>query len=193
MTGKSSHVLRPVEADPGTLVLSRTTQQLGTEHWLLSTTRAPGTARQEWTDQGVALLPLGTLFAAVRLPARLVLAAADEETMPSPAVDAFLSEALDGGPVICDPHGRRYYALVRPSMLVQWQAAARPWRALGVDGLGRGTYLGVPRVDAVELNPAAWRSYWSVPMSPAGTLCDSFAVAELIANGQRSMTQEPEA
>jgi len=187
-------VLRPVPTEPGVLVHPAADRRLAIEHWLLSTLPTPGPARREWTDNGVALLPLGTLFSAVRLPGHLVLAVADEREMPSTDVDAFLAEVLNGGPVICDPQGRRYYALVPASMPVTWHQAADEWRAaLDVDCLGRGTYLGVPKVDTVELNPQAWSSYWSVPMSSAAMLCAPLAVARLIAAGRHELPGEPEA
>lgn len=160
-------------------------RQLAAAHWLLSAHPAPDRARKEWAAEGgLALLPLGTLFSAVRIPARLVHAAAGRED-PA-AVDAFLAEALHGGPVICDPRGRRYYALVPASTAVRW-------RQPGAECLGRDTYLGVPRLDAVNLNAGAWSSYWSVPMPSAAELCTPAAVAQLVAFGNfRTAAEEPE-
>lgn len=137
----------------------------------------------EWTELGVALLPLGTLMSAVRLPQDLVRAVADR--YEHEGVDAFLDEALNGGPVICDPQGCRYYALVLAGMPIKWHMAAVEWRALGVACLGRGTYLGVPKPQAVSLNAGVWRSYWSVPMPSAGELCRPLDVARIIAAGKR--------
>ncbi|MDN3023825.1 hypothetical protein [Streptomyces sp. S.PB5] len=178
--------LRPVEPESGVLVHTHADRQLATEHWLLSTHPAPEKARREWSEPGkVALLPLGTLFSAVRLPGRLVLAVAGT---PVPAdVDGFLDEVLDGGPVICDMYQHRYYALVPGSMPERWRQAADDWRPLGVDCLGRGTYLGVPKLDAVEHNPRAYASYWSVPMPSAAVLCTPLNVARLIAAGKRAL------
>jgi hypothetical protein len=155
---------------------------LAAAHWLLSAHPAPGQARDEWSSEsGLALLPLGTLFSAVRIPERLVHAAAGSE---DPAVvDAFLAEALHGGPAICDPRGRRYYALVPASTAVKW-------RQPGAESLGRGTYLGVPRLDAVNRNAQAWSSYWSVPMPSAAELCTPAAVAQLVAVGNFRVTNE---
>jgi hypothetical protein len=187
-TPPTATALRPVEPEPGVLVHSRADRELATEHWLLSTHPVPAQARKEWSEPGkVALLPLGTLFSAVRLPGRLVLAVAG--TLVPTDVDAFLNEVLDGGPVICDVHGPRYYALVPGSMPEKWHRAVDDWRPLGVDCLGRGTYLGVPRVDAVEFDPQAAASYWSVPMSSAAMLCTPLNVARLIAAGQRALEE----
>lgn len=183
--------VRPVETEPGVLVHSSADRRLAIEHWLLSTHPTPRQARTEWTKAGVALLPLGTLFSAVRIPGRLVLTLAS--TVAPAEADSFLADALDGGPVICDPRGPRYYALVPASMPLTWRRAADDWRMLDVDILGRETYLGVPRVDAVELDPRTHSSYWSVPMPSAAMLCQPLTVAQLIAAGRRQLAEEPEA
>ncbi|MFC4471754.1 hypothetical protein ACFPH6_45955 [Streptomyces xiangluensis] len=175
----------PAAAEPGVLVHTRADRELATAHWLLSAHPEPSRARAEWSQHGgMVLLPLGTLFSAVRIPERLVHAVADSED-PA-AVDAFLAEALHGGPVICDPRGRRYYALVPAS------TAAR-WRQPEAECLGRETYLGVPRLDAVELSPQAWASYWSVPMPSPAELCSPEAVAQLVVLGSfRTAEEGPE-
>ncbi|QFQ98578.1 hypothetical protein F9278_23150 [Streptomyces phaeolivaceus] len=181
--------LPPVEPEPAVLVHSSADRRLATEHWLLATHPTPEQARREWSEPGkVALLPLGTLFSAVRLPGRLVLAVAGGKA-PSRDVDALLDEVLEGGPVICDVQGPRYYALVPGSTPEKFRQALEEWRPLGVDCLGRGTYLGVPRVDAVEFDPQACASYWSVPMSSAATLCTPLNVARLIAAGKRVLEE----
>ncbi|MEV6614278.1 hypothetical protein AB0N31_10720 [Streptomyces sp. NPDC051051] len=180
----SSHIraLSPVQTDPGVLVHPGADRRLATEHWLLSTLPkdARERARKEWGEHRIAMLPLGTLFSAVRLPAHLVYAVAGG-TRPSREVDAFLDEALDGGPVICDPHGRRYYLIVPASMPRTWNEAVDDWRRRDheVDFLGRESYLGVPRLDVTDPDPAI-ASYWAVPMSSAATLCAPLTVARLI-------------
>ncbi|XUL90983.1 hypothetical protein ACQ86D_33770 [Streptomyces galilaeus] len=163
-------------------------RRLAVEHWLLSTVPGMGRdrARMEWREHAVTMLPLGTLFSAVRLPGDLVLAAACSGWDPE-QVDAFLDETLDGGPVICDPHQRRFYVLVPASMPDKWRKAAEEWRPLGVECLGHGTILGVPRVDATESSADVYASYWSVPMSSAGVLCAAVDAARLIAAGQREL------
>ena len=75
----------------------------------------------------VALLPLGTLSSAVRIPGRLVLALTGS-AQPW-AVDVFLGQVLDGGPVNCDPYAHRYYALGSASMpTMWWHQATEKWR-----------------------------------------------------------------
>lgn len=186
-TDARSRALRPVETEDGALVHTSADRRLAAEHWLLSTRPDPKRGRQEWNTDEVALLPLGSLFSAVRLPARLLLAIIGGKA-PSRDVDALLDEVLDG-PVICDPRHDRYYALVPASMPATWHQAADDWRELDVDCLGRGTYLGVPSLAAVELRQL--NTYWSVPMSSAGMLCAPLAVARLIAAGHHQLVREP--
>lgn len=155
--------------------------ELAAAHWLLSAHPEPDKALQEWLPEcGVVLLPLGALFSAVRIPARLVHAAAGSD---NPAVvDEFLTNALYEGPVICDPRGSRYYALVL-------NGTARTWRDPRATCLGRGTYLVVPRPDAVH--PTDHGSpYWSVPMSSAAELCGDYAVGQLVAAGGHLTAEE---
>ncbi|MEU6510004.1 hypothetical protein [Streptomyces sp. NPDC046942] len=179
--------LRPVVSEPGALVHSAADRRLASEHWLMATCPASGheRIRAEWQENKVALLPLGTLFSAVRIPGRLIFATALTEDFEE--VDAFLDDALKGGPVICDPHSRRYYALVPASMARTWHKAADEWRAKAdVEVLGSGTYLGVPRLDLTEFDPQGHVSYWSVPMASAAALCAPLTVARLIAAGQHA-------
>lgn len=179
--------LRPVEPQPGVLIHSAADRRLAVEQWLLATCSAErrGYARVEWQEHGVALLPLGGLFSAVRIPARLVHAVAGS-TAPE-QVDDFLDECLEG-PVICSPRHQRYYALVPASMPRSWRQAADDWRTQDVDCLGRGTYLGVPRVDTVQPHPLD--PYWSVSMPGPGTLCPPLSVARLIAAGRHQLEEE---
>lgn len=186
--------LRPVESQAGALVHPSADRQLATEHWLLSTRPASNhdRIRTEWREYRVAMLPLGTLFSAVRIPERVVHAVArtDDRRM----VDEFLAAALGDAPVISDPRGRRYYVLVPASMPARWHEAADAWRtAFDVDCLGRDAYLGVPKVEATALDPQAWASYWAVPMSSAGMLCEPQDVARLLAAAARRLAREPEA
>lgn len=177
--------------DPAGIVANRE-RRLAAEHWLLSTTDARGRdrARKAWQIGEVALLPLGTLFSAVRLPADLILPLAGGRWNP-PVVDAVLQEALEGGPVICDPRGRRWYALVSGSMPTTYSKAATEWRqTLGVDVLGRGTDLGVPPLNMDYFDERTYASYWSSPMDSAGDLCPAQTVLRLISAGVQRLGGE---
>ncbi|GAA2317598.1 hypothetical protein GCM10010234_74660 [Streptomyces hawaiiensis] len=188
----SHPALRPIEAAPGVLIHPIADRRLASEHWLLATLPAPSRdrARLEWDQHQVTLLPLGTQFSAVRIPGHLLVALTG--ITEAPKLDQFLRETLDGGPVICDPHFRRYYALVPASMPRTWHQAFDDWRAMDVDCLGRGSYLGVPRVDAVQwTRPRA--TYWSAPLDSPSMLCSPVEVARLIAAGRHCMPAEPEA
>ncbi|MGX1563107.1 hypothetical protein [Streptomyces sp. NPDC055506] len=138
----------------------------------------------------MTMLPLGIHFSAVRIPGRLVVALADSSEASE--LDEFVRQALDDGPVICDPRHLRYYALVPASMPRTWRQAVDDWRPLDVECLGQGSYLGVPRADAVECTRVR-ATYWSVPMASAATLCRPLKVARLIAAGRHRLTSEPEA
>ncbi|WP_171112096.1 MULTISPECIES: hypothetical protein [Streptomyces] len=178
--------VQPLEPEPGVLVHPASDRRLAVEHWLLSTKprERHSQIRAEWNEYGVALLPLGTLFSAVRLPGALIQALV--ASRKSQDIDLFLEEALQG-PVICDPRGSRYYALVPASVPRTWRQAVDDWRAHAVDCLGRDAYLGVPRVDAVE--PRPYESYWSVPMPSAASLCAPLSVARVIAAGVHRLAE----
>lgn len=187
-TAPSRHLsaAHPLEPEPGVLVHPTADRRLAVEHWLLSTKprERHSQVRAEWNEHGVALLPLGTLFSAVRLPGPLVEALAASRAPQD--IDLFLDEALQG-PVICDPRGFRYYALVPANVPRTWRQAVDDWNAHDVDCLGRDAYLGVPRVAAVE--PRPYESYWSVPMPSAASLCAPLAVARLIAAGVHRLAE----
>lgn len=196
MTGdrdvKTSHPIAPTSE---VLVHTSAARRLAAEHWLLSTLPTPdavGWARMQWAEMGVAMLPLGGLIAAVRIPAHLVHALAHSHEQPT--VDALLAEALHGGPVICTLlGGHRYYALVPGTMPTTWHGTVEGWRSLGVDCLGKDAYLGVPPVTRTEFDTGTWASYWSVPMASAGELCDPATLARLIAAGRQALAAQVEA
>lgn len=183
--------MQPVLANPGMLVHTAAHRRSAIAHWLLSALPASSRdrARLDWQRYEVALLPLGTLFSAVRIPGRLLVTLAG--STESSALDDFLSHALDSGPVICNPRFLRYYVLVPASMPRTWREAVDDWRALDVDCLGHGSYLGVPSVDTVDRVPAHM-PYWAVPMDSTAALCRPLAVARLIAAGRHCMSAEPE-
>lgn len=175
------HVPRPVESQPGALVHTRADRNLAAGHWLLSAAEDMQRARNEWADSGIALLRCGTLFTAVRLAAGLVHAAAGTEDLR--AVDAYLAEALLGGPAFVDTRWWRYYALVPASTarLPQWQH-----QAPDAECLGRHSFLGVP--DLTRTDPDDGSSYWCVPMDGPGLLGDPDTVAQLLKAGRDRLT-----
>ncbi|MEV5941306.1 hypothetical protein [Streptomyces sp. NPDC051994] len=141
--------------------------------WLADSLNKPSNARQQWADGHVAVLALGRRFSAVRLAEELVYALAlhdDNDFVVTTTVLHMLN-----GPVIHDPCGRRFYALVPP---------ASPGPSLGpyATFLGFSHYVGVPRVgDTEPEGPHA--SYWAVPMRTPGALCDPVRVYSMIMTG----------
>jgi putative ATP-grasp target RiPP len=156
-----------------------THEDLDISEWLARTHPVPERVRTEWAAQGVALLPLGEGFAAVRMASDVVHAAVRSEDQDR--VAAALGELL-GGAVIYDRRvaGGTYYALVDGHTGLAW----------GCDGvvscLGRGTYLGVPRVDRRQ--PPG--TYWVVPPRYAGDLCPPRSVVGLVEAGRSQLTVE---
>ncbi|MEU3252532.1 hypothetical protein [Streptomyces sp. NPDC006997] len=180
--------LHPVAAAPGVLVHSGSDRRLAVEQWLLAALDGPRreAARREWQTMGLAMLPLGVRYSAVRIPGRLVHLAVDSEDPHR--VDEVLAEAL-GGPVICDLRHPRYYALV-PRVAPPWASVIEHWHAAGIDVLGSGCLLGVPPVEAEGGPGAACSSYWAVPMPSLGELCDPLAVEQLVTAGLARLVRE---
>ncbi|MFD9635154.1 hypothetical protein [Streptomyces violascens] len=88
------------------------------------------------------------------------------------------------GPVIHDPPGRRFYALVPSSP---------PGPSLGryATYLGLGNYIGVPRVEDNE--PDRTRaSYWAVPPTAPGALCDPIRLNTMIETGTAALDSQVE-
>lgn len=147
---------------------------LAFDRWLAEAQDGPAFALREWEDRGVALLPCGGRFSAVKLPARLTHAACGTDL--TEILRADLSGQLTG-PVICDAYGSHYYALVESVPRHKWQhQAAAPY-------LGVGTYLGVPATHRVK--PPG--SFWAVLPHTAGDLCSLTSVAALVGLGQQVM------
>lgn len=189
MSSDHSQALPPAIAAPGMLVHPTADRRLAAEHWLLSTLSRDrrARARLEWREQGVAMLPLGTLFSAIRIPAAVVLASGRCHSHTD--ANQFLATVLDG-PVICDPRGHRYYALVPASTPRTWHEVVDDCQVADVDVLGRGTLLGVPPLDRTEFEPVAAASYWAVPMESMAVLCRPLTVGRLIAAGCDQLTEE---
>ncbi|MFI9772083.1 hypothetical protein ACIHJG_35260 [Streptomyces sp. NPDC052415] len=124
---------------------------------------SPATPYAEWdSETRLALLPLGRIFDAVRIPVAVAHRAFAGHDVS--VVCRRMARHLHGGPVIHDPEGRRYYALVPPG-------TARDWQAPAAQCLGEGTYLGVPHPTLTELAPGTRLLYWAVPMARPGKLC----------------------
>ncbi|GAA3839237.1 hypothetical protein GCM10022206_91890 [Streptomyces chiangmaiensis] len=161
--------------------IGQTTERAISE-WLARAHPVPERARTEWATQGVALLPLGARFCAVRMKADVVHAAVATED-PS-QVSAALGELLRG-PVIHDRRtvGGTYYALI------QWHAGLVWAHQELAPCFGQDTYLGVPRVDRRD-PPGA---HWVVAPRYEGNLCVPRAVTALIEVGRRRLAEDSEA
>ncbi|WP_425540909.1 putative ATP-grasp-modified RiPP [Streptomyces coeruleorubidus] len=158
-----------------------THEDLDISEWLARTHPVPERVRTEWAAQGVALLPLGEGFAAVRMASDVVHAAVQSEDQDR--VAAALGELL-GGAIIYDRRvaGGTYYALVDGHAVLAWA-----YNGI-VSWLGRGTYLGVPRID--RQRPPG--TYWVVPPRYAGDFCRPCSVVSLVEKGRSRLTGEAE-
>ncbi|MFF3158494.1 hypothetical protein [Streptomyces sp. NPDC057910] len=147
------------------------TEHTSISDWLAASLNTPGNAHRQWAETTVAGLALGRRFAAVRLADQLVYAVA--VSSPAMTTASTVLGAL-GGPIIHAPHSRRFYALV---------PASPPGHVLGphAEYLGLGCFLGVPRVG--DDQPDELTSYWFVPMTRPGALCDPNRVLALVEKG----------
>ncbi|MFI6048678.1 hypothetical protein ACIBCO_01170 [Streptomyces violascens] len=140
--------------------------------WLAESLNRPGNARQEWADTGVAVLALGRRFSAVRLAEEFVYASIGST---GPDTVARVLRHVLCGPVIHDPRGQRFYALVPSSPS---SGSLGPYATY----LGLGHFVGVPRVH--DTGPGRFlSSYWAVPMLRPGDLCDPVRLAGMLAMG----------
>jgi hypothetical protein len=141
--------------------------------WLLRVHPNPEQARTEWSIQGVALLPLGIRFAAVRMPAEVVHAAVD--SCDRDQVACAVGQLL-GGSIIYDRRatGGTYYALIQAHAGLVWA-----YEDIATC-LGRDTYLGVPRLD--QQQPPG--TYWVVPPRYEGDLCAPRSIVSLMKRGR---------
>lgn len=137
--------------------------------WLAQAHPVPRQAHAEWDNDGVALLPLGPHFSAVRIPASRIHAAVSSTDLK--VITEVLAEWLDG-PVIHGAHGTSgaYHALVPNEADLDWDIPYAPL-------LGPGTYLGVPRLDR-QRPPGV---HWVVRPRYEGHLCASSYVRALLA------------
>lgn len=135
--------------------------------WLARTHTRPDIAYSEWAATGVALLPLGWLVDAVRIPTDTI-AVRPESGDPG----SYVAEMLDG-PIIVDP-GRWIYALVEGGTAAMWSCE-------GVTVLGKGSWLGVPELGRT----APPGVYWAALPRRPGHACTPGLVAGMLSLGMR--------
>ncbi|MFD5700632.1 hypothetical protein [Streptomyces lasiicapitis] len=155
--------------------MTTTAEQRRITTWLARTHPLPQQAHAEWAFRGVALLPLGRRFDAIRVPTERVHAAVGSSDPD--VVAATLAEWLDG-PVIRDTRHSNgaYYVLVRPG--AQWDGAE--------EYLGKDTYLGVPRIGDVTMLAA-----WVVQPRHPGNVCDVAHLRALLATAEPLKAIDP--
>ncbi|WP_225987220.1 hypothetical protein [Streptomyces spectabilis] len=133
--------------------------------WLAEADPNPGKAWAEWERHGIALLPLGRRFDAIRVPAERIYAAAASD---EPGVVATTLRAWLDGPVIRDLRSKMspYYVLIAPD--ADWDGPD--------ERLTTGAYLGVPRPGHSTV-----LSRWVVLPPHPGALCDTRHLRTLLA------------
>lgn len=147
--------------------------------WLASAHARPSTAWREWRHGGIAMLPSGRAFDAVRISAAIIHSAA--QSGDSDVVARYLGRVLDGS-VIHDAYDTSvwYYALVPLGSCTQYDS---PENAQLLTP--ETTWLGVPAVHRTA-RPGA---YWLLPPRHREDWCDLSGVDEVIRIG-RAMTGE---
>ncbi|MEU2563851.1 hypothetical protein ABZ626_31655 [Streptomyces longispororuber] len=133
--------------------------------WLAGAALHPEAVWAEWEQYGVALIPLGRRFDAVRVPAERMHAAAGSDT---PRIVANALEAWLAGPVLRDLRSSLgpYYVLIAPD--AEWSGPE--------DRLSTNTYLGVPRPGHPTM-----LTRWIVEPQTPGHLCDPRHLRALLA------------
>ncbi len=128
---------------------------------------------------GVALLPLGERFAAVRMASDVIHAAVGTDHLDDVAV--ILGELL-GGSIIYDRRvaGGTYYALIQGHAGLVWAYEDV------ATCLAHGTYLGVPRLDRQQ--PPG--TYWVIPPRYEGDLCAPRSIIALVEAGQSRLAEQ---
>ncbi|MER6462280.1 hypothetical protein ABT278_17600 [Streptomyces sp. NPDC001228] len=149
--------------------------------WFARAHPSPARAWHEWAVQGVALLPLGDRFAAVRMASDEVHAAVDSSHPDQVAVCLGL---LLGGSIIYDRRaaGGTYYALIQGHAGLVWAYDDI------ATCLGHGSYLGVPRLDRQQ-SPG---TYWLVPPRYEGDLCTPRSITALVKRGRARLAARSE-
>ncbi|MFH8792434.1 hypothetical protein [Streptomyces sp. NPDC017941] len=137
--------------------------------WLARAHPVPRQAEAEWANSGLAILPTGALFDAIRVPGQLIHTAvgSDDPATVGGALDRWLH-----GPVVRDIRtgSGSYYVLVAPD--APWEGPA--------DRVATGDYLTVPRVGQ-QASPV---TFWAVPPPRRGQLCDPAHLAALLATAE---------
>lgn len=144
--------------------------------WISRAHRDPQAAMAQWRDMGLAMMPLGVRFSAVRVPDEAVATVTGYTKRQE--WDEYLRDVV-GGPTICDPRGHRYYILIARKTAEAWSYLAESWRTIGVGILGEGAIVGVPS-PLREPDPEGRLSYWAAPALQAGMLCPPLPVLQLI-------------
>ncbi|WP_053727162.1 hypothetical protein [Streptomyces sp. WM6378] len=166
---------------PATPLTESKSDREAVSRWLAGSLNRPANAHQEWADTGIAILALGRRLSAVRIAEDLVYAVT-ATTVPA-TVARVLREVLHG-PVIHDPRGQRFYALVPASPS---SGRLGPYATY----LGLGHFVGVPRVESTA--PSRFvTSYWAAPMLRPGDLCDPIRLASMLAVGSDALASRDE-
>ncbi|MER6252436.1 hypothetical protein ABT224_13860 [Streptomyces sp. NPDC001584] len=150
-----------------------------TADWYARSLADPAAAHAAWREHGVAVLPLGARFEAVRIPdplARAAVRSADDRV-----VDLALALALEG-PVIHDARGRNHYALVAPGTAQLWRSRS------AVECLGDGTHLGVPDPRRDRSGPDR-PLHWAAAPGPGAYFCRVAAVRLLVRVGEARLAE----
>ncbi|GGO54274.1 hypothetical protein [Streptomyces lasiicapitis] len=168
--------IKGTRPSPGSSAREQTPDRGAIADWFARAHPVPRQAMSEWANHGIALLPLGERFDAIRVPGRLVHAAVG--TTRAEVVEQALADWLHG-PVICDTRTGSgcYYALVAPDAA---------WEGPG-DRLRTGTYLAVPRIGK-QVSPV---TYWAVPPQRRGQLCDPAHLHALLATAETLKAIDP--
>lgn len=132
-----------------------TTLQADVSAWLASADPDPDHAHRWWTAQGIALVPLGRAWEAVRI----------DSAPQSLSVD---------GPIISDVGGAVLYVLVPVG-------TARTWAVPGTEVLGDTAYLTIPALGRTE--PPG--PYWLQPPAVPGHLVDPEQLHEALQGGDQ--------
>ncbi|MEF2529098.1 MULTISPECIES: hypothetical protein [Streptomyces] len=149
--------------------------------WYAGARRDRAEAYAAWRTCGVAVLPLGERFEAIRFPQALAAAAVGCTT--TTIVNLAFADALEG-PIIHDPRGGNYYLLVAPGTRTRWNRThQRRAECLGAD-----TQLGVPHPTHHHPTPAR-PLYWANPHTPQTPFCRTAAANLLLRIATARLTE----